>query len=73
MTPTEYRTALADAGLTQVGAARLFRVNGRTSRSWASGRYPIPHVVAMILRLLASGRIGMDDLAAVSLEMEQNR
>lgn len=54
MTPTEYRTAIARLGLSQVGAARLFGVDPRTSRRWALGEQPIPRAVAMCLRMMVS-------------------
>ena len=52
MTAPEYRTALAALGLSQVGAAKLFKVNERTSRRWALGEQAIPEAVAIALRLM---------------------
>ena len=52
MTPAEYRIALADLGLSQVGAAKLFGVHERTSRRWAAGDLDIPQGVAIALRLM---------------------
>ena len=52
MTPSEYRAALAALGLSQVGAAKLFKVNERTSRRWALGEQEIPEAVAIALRLM---------------------
>jgi hypothetical protein len=45
MTANEYRAALARFGLTQTGAARLFRADERTSRRWASGDRAVPPTV----------------------------
>jgi hypothetical protein len=46
MTANEYRAALARFGLTQTGAARLFRADERTSRRWASGDRAVPPTVS---------------------------
>lgn len=51
MTPTEYREALAALNLSQVGSARLFGVDPRTSRHWAADMNP-PRAVALCLRLM---------------------
>lgn len=51
MTPTEYREALAALNLSQVGAARLFGVDPRTSRHWAASTNP-PQAVALCLRMM---------------------
>ncbi len=54
MTAAEYRDALAALGLTQVGAARLFGVNERTSRRWALGQNDIPRAVEIVLKQMIS-------------------
>lgn len=54
MTPTEYREIIKALDLSQVGAARLFGVDPRTSRRWALGEQPIPRAVAMCLRMMVS-------------------
>lgn len=52
MNAEQYRDALARLDLTQVGAAKLFGVNDRTSRRWAIGEQEIPQAVAIALRLM---------------------
>lgn len=52
MTADEYRDALARLDLSQVGAAKLFGVNDRTSRRWARAEQEIPRAVAIALRLM---------------------
>lgn len=52
MTPTEYREAIESLGLSQVGAARLFGVDPRTSRRWALGELPVPRAVELALKLM---------------------
>lgn len=54
MTAPEYRAALEALDLTQVGAARLFGVDPRTSRRWALGEADVPRTVALCLRLMVS-------------------
>lgn len=46
-----FRLALARAGLTQRGAARVLGINERTVRRYAAG-YPVPVVVQLALKAL---------------------
>lgn len=62
MTHLEFRAALAALSLSQVRAAKLFGVTARAARSWALGENKIPQSVAILLRLLTAGRIGLTDL-----------
>jgi len=64
MTANQYRAALAKLGLSQVGAARLLGVNEATSRRWA--RYGVTGVPAVLLRLLAKGKITVEDVEAAN-------
>lgn len=52
MTPTQYRDTIAALGLNQSSAARLFGVDPRTSRRWASGDMPVPRAVELALRIM---------------------
>jgi len=63
MTPAELHAILARLGLSQAGAASLLRVNVRTMRRWMDGEIAIPFVVAAVLRLIACGRLSIDDLS----------
>ena len=49
----QFRLALARAGLTQRGAARVLGINERTVRRYAAGE-PVPTVVWIALRALAT-------------------
>lgn len=62
MTANQYRAALAKLELTQVGAARLLDVNEATSRRWA--RHGVTGTAAIVLRLLAAGKITVRDIEA---------
>ncbi len=60
MTAKQYRAALADLGLTQVAAARLLGVNDATSRRWAA--HGVTGTAAILLRLLATGKVAIEDV-----------
>lgn len=62
MTADQYRTVRDELGLRQLEAARLFGVTDRTARRWATDGVTGSAVIA--LRLLAWGRITMDDVRA---------
>ena len=68
MTATEYRDALSRVGLTQVGAAKLFGVNPRTSQRWALGEQDIPRAVAIALRLMGRHQVSPEEAAALVAE-----
>ena len=61
MTPTEYREAIESLGLSQVGAARLFGVDPRTSRRWALGELPVPRPVELALKLMLKHGVAVAD------------
>ena len=65
MTHTEYREHLAALGLSQVGAARLFRVAPRTSRRWTLGEQDIPTAVEIVLRLMVRFKLKPEDIEAL--------
>jgi DNA-binding transcriptional regulator YiaG len=59
MNSDEYRAALIQLGLTQVGAAKLLGVDERTSRRWANGERDVPGSAARFLQyLIATRRTG---------------
>lgn len=64
MTANQYRAALKRLDLSQVGAARLFGVNGVTSRRWAKSG--VTGTVSILLRLLVAGKITIADIEAVN-------
>jgi DNA-binding XRE family transcriptional regulator len=56
MTREELRTAREALGLTQTEFAKAFDVNIRTVKAWEAGHHndkpaPVPHLVAVLLRL----------------------
>lgn len=52
MKPAELIGSLALLGMSQMDAARFFKVNGRTVRRWIAGEQPIPEAVAIALWLM---------------------
>jgi hypothetical protein len=64
MTANQFRATLDRLGLSQVGAARLFGADPRTARRWALGERDIPETVAVLLRLMAAGKITAEDIDA---------
>jgi hypothetical protein len=65
MTPMQLRAALGRLGLSQLGAGRLFKADGRTVRRWALGERDVPACVAIVLRLMLQGKITTADVEAV--------
>lgn len=61
MTPAEYRETIKALDLSQVGAARLFGVDPRTSRRWALGELPVPRTVVLCLRLMQAHGVSACD------------
>ena len=53
MTPDQFRAALADLQLSQVGFARLALVDARTIRRWCDGTRAVPGPVVALLSLMA--------------------
>lgn len=52
MTAEDFREILAALGLSQTGAAKLFRTNDRTVRRWASGAdIPVAVQIALLLMI----------------------
>lgn len=65
MTHTEYREAIESLGLSQVGAARLFGVDPRTSRRWALGELPVPRAVELALKLMLKHGVTVADVQSL--------
>jgi hypothetical protein len=65
VTSKQFSAALDRLGLSQLGAARLLKANGRTARRWALGERSVPEPVAILLRLMLAGKITADDIEEV--------
>lgn len=64
MTANQFRAALSRLELSQLGAARLLRVGERTARRWAE--HGVDGPPAILLRLLAAGKVTIEDVEAVN-------
>ena len=62
MTPSQFRAALDRLKLSQLGAARLFGVDGRTARRWISGERSVPVTVSILLKLMTAGKVTVADI-----------
>jgi hypothetical protein len=62
VTAKQFRALLAKLEMSQRAAARLFRVNERTSRRWASGDLKVRQDVAENLVKLQNGSITKEDI-----------
>jgi hypothetical protein len=56
MNADEYRRAIEQLGLTQIGAAKLLGVDERTSRRWANGERDVPAPAVRFLAYLIATR-----------------
>ena len=63
VTGKEFKRTLERLTL-QLGAGRLFGVDGRTIRAWVADAARIPEAVAILVRLLVAGKITVEDIAA---------
>jgi hypothetical protein len=66
VTSKQFRAALGRLGLSQLGAGRLFKADGRTVRRWALGERDVPACVAIVLRLMLAGKITAADVESVA-------
>jgi len=63
MTAAQFRAALSRLQLSQLGAGRLFGAESdRTPRRWASGERSVPEPVAILLRLMITGKVSVEDV-----------
>lgn len=65
MNPSDYRAALAALGLTQAAFGRLLALDKATPNRWATGAVPVPRSVALLLQLLASGKVTLADIESL--------
>ncbi len=65
MTPDEFKSAIETLGYSQVSISRLFGVNDRTGRRWASGDVPIPEAAATSLRLMLMSGLTPDVMGLI--------
>ena len=61
MTPDQFRAALADLGLSQVGFARIALVDARTVRRWCDGTRAVPGPVVALLGMMQDNPVPRRD------------
>jgi hypothetical protein len=71
MTANQYRAALDRLGLTQVGAARLFRIGERTSRRWADEG--VTGTAEILIGLMLAGKVTAKDIERTSIPSPKSR
>ena len=64
MTSRQFNKALTLLGFTQVGFARQLEIGERSVRRWASGQWPVPVPIAMLLNLMLDTKSAAEDLRA---------
>lgn len=62
MTATDFRNTLASLGLSQSEASRVLGVTSRAVRMWVAGDRAVPEPLAKLVKLLASGKVTVDDV-----------
>ena len=64
MAADEYREIIGKLGMSQEGAGEWLKIGKRTSQGYALGEYKVPGPMAILLRLLAAGKISVKDIEA---------
>jgi hypothetical protein len=62
LTSKQFNKALTLLGYTQVGFARQLEIGERSVRRWASGQWPVPVPIAMLLNLMLATKSNPEDL-----------
>lgn len=62
MTGEQFDKAITKLGFNQSSFSRTIHVNDRTVRTWISGKYPVPTVVAMLVNLMVKTEATIEDL-----------
>jgi hypothetical protein len=62
MTGAQYQKAINRLHLSQMDSARMLAVNGRTVRRWIADQVPIPHSVAIVIKLMIDRDIAPEEI-----------
>ncbi len=65
MSPATFRATLKGLHISQARLARLLDLNKQTPTRWMNEEHPVPREVEIIVLLLASGRVTIDELEAL--------
>jgi hypothetical protein len=66
VTPKQFKAALKALGLSQGRAAKLCGLHPRSAKRWAGGQRKVPEPVSIILRLLLSGALTIEQLESIA-------
>lgn len=62
MTAPDFRATMAALGISQARLNRLLKLDKNTANRWSTGLAPVPQAVALLLTLIALGRVTMADI-----------
>lgn len=65
MTGGEFQEIIDLLGLSQVDAADFLGYNDSTVRRWISGRYKVPHIVALLLAVMVRYKLTPDNVLSL--------
>lgn len=69
MTADEFRIGIEKLGISQRRFAEIAGIPERSMRRWLAGDNDVPVVVAVLLSLLVSRKLDLDDVARVSRKL----
>jgi hypothetical protein len=62
MTSKQFRCALAKVGFNQTSYAKALNIDPRTVRAWIAGKWPVPVVHGVLLKLMLDTNTNAKDL-----------
>jgi len=68
MDSEELSNILIKLNLTQAAASRLLGYDDRTMRRWTGGERSVPKAIAIILRLMAAGKVSANEIIKARLQ-----
>lgn len=66
LTARDFRVLVTCAGLTQASFGRVLNKGRSTANAWATGRYPVPIEIALLLQLMATTPDWRSRIASIS-------
>jgi len=61
MTPTQYKRAIEQLGMSQLAAGRFLGVSKNTAQRYASGETEVPVSIALLLRMMIEAGIAPEE------------
>ena len=66
LTPRQFKAALKALGLSQGRVAKLCGLHPRSAKRWAGGQRKVPPTVAIVIQLLLSGALTIEQLEGIA-------